>query len=125
MRQKFLKQIPICASLLFSVFLFSCKENQVPEDMSTLSAAEQQSSNMLKTASVDHPGRYLAGNCFQCHGTNGYAGELKIAGEGSSEIISKFNSFKSKDPKANIMNVHAQAYTTDEIKLIADFFSKQ
>ena len=27
-----------------------------------------------------------------------------------------------KDPKASIMNFHAQSYTSEEINLIADFF---
>jgi sulfide dehydrogenase cytochrome subunit len=53
------------------------------------------------------------------------AGELKIAGESASEIIGELNEMRAKDPRSNIMNVHALAYTTDEIKLIADYFSKQ
>jgi sulfide dehydrogenase cytochrome subunit len=72
-----------------------------------------------------HPGRTLAANCFQCHGTDGFAGELKIAGESYSELMSELNSFRAKDPKSDIMNFHAQAYTADEIRLIADYFSKQ
>jgi sulfide dehydrogenase cytochrome subunit len=74
---------------------------------------------------VNIPGQELAANCFQCHGTNGFAGELKIASMGASEIINKFNTYKTMDPRADIMYVHAQAYTAEEIQLIANFFSKQ
>ena len=72
-----------------------------------------------------HPGRALAANCFQCHGMDGFAGELKIAGESYSELMSELKAFRAKDPRARIMNFHAQAYTDAEISLIADYFSKQ
>ena len=72
-----------------------------------------------------HPGRTLAANCFQCHGTDGFAGELKIAGESYSELMSELNELRLEDPKKEIMSFHAQAYTADEIRLIADYFSKQ
>ena len=67
----------------------------------------------------------LSDNCFQCHGTDGVAGELKIAGESSSEIVNHMNSFRARNPRSNIMNVHALAYTPAEITLIADYFSQQ
>ena len=76
-------------------------------------------------AQVAPAGRLLASNCFQCHGTNGVAGELKIAGESASEIISELNEMRAENPGRNIMNVHAQAYTPAEITLIADYFAKQ
>ena len=79
----------------------------------------------LKASTIDLPGRTLAANCFQCHGTNGYAGELKIAGQSASGIISELNEMKLKDPRSNIMNVHARGYTDEQIKLIADYISKQ
>ena len=71
------------------------------------------------------PGRTLAANCFQCHGTDGYASELKIAGESRSEIVSELNEMRAEDPRRNIMNVHASAYTPAEITLIADYFAAQ
>jgi sulfide dehydrogenase cytochrome subunit len=76
-------------------------------------------------AVADLPGRTLAANCFQCHGTNGYAEELKIAGQGAGGIIDNFTEFRSESPRDNIMNLHAYAYTPEEIKLIAEFISKQ
>jgi sulfide dehydrogenase cytochrome subunit len=80
---------------------------------------------MTKSATLDLPGRVLASNCFQCHGTNGYAGELKIGEQSASSIISDINEMKTKDPRANIMNVHARAYTTEEMQLIANYISQQ
>ncbi|MFM2207106.1 MAG: hypothetical protein RL213_1081 [Bacteroidota bacterium] len=71
------------------------------------------------------PGRTLAANCFQCHGTNGYAGELKIATMSVSEITNKLNQYAASPSNGDIMNVHAQAYTATEIALIADYFSRQ
>jgi sulfide dehydrogenase cytochrome subunit len=72
-----------------------------------------------------HPGRALAANCFQCHGTDGFAGEMKIAGESYSELLSELREYRAKNPRTEIMSFHAQAYTDAEIVLIADYFSKQ
>jgi sulfide dehydrogenase cytochrome subunit len=107
------------STVAFSAMFFSCqkelseKKSELPQ---TVSAG---------TATLDHPGRTLAANCFQCHGTDGFAGELKIATQSASSIINKFNSYRTKPANADIMYVHAYAYTNEEIKLIADYFSKQ
>lgn len=73
---------------------------------------------------LNHPGRDLAANCFQCHGTDGYGME-HLAGESANEIIGELREMKLKIAASDIMNVHAYAYTDAEIKLIADYFSKQ
>jgi len=110
---------------LVSLSLFACKK-ETPADLTAENEAMNiQSSALLKASSLDLPGRSLAANCFQCHGTNGDAGELRIAGIGPSGIIEKFNSMKTKSVGENIMNVHAHAYTTEEMKLMGEFFSKQ
>jgi len=80
---------------------------------------------LIAPALLAHPGRTLAANCFQCHGTDGFAGELKIAGQGAAEIIATLDQMRAQSPRANIMNVHAAAYTTQEIALIADYFDHQ
>jgi cytochrome subunit of sulfide dehydrogenase len=79
---------------------------------------------VISVAAVDS-GRALAANCFQCHGTDGNASELKIAGESASEIIDELNEMRAEHPGRNIMNVHALAYTPAEITLIANYFSQQ
>jgi cytochrome subunit of sulfide dehydrogenase len=105
--------------LLISVMISCSKEMQsTPEEQAVTAMSEDM-------ARVNLPGRTLAANCFQCHGTNGHAQELGIAGMGAAEIIGDINDMKGKSPGENIMNVHAMAYTDAEIKLIADFFSKQ
>lgn len=110
---------------LLALFLFACSKDQ----LSVVSADETvpKTDNTLtqKAGVIDQPGRLLASNCFQCHGTNGYAGELKIGEQSASSIISDINEMKTKDPRSNIMNVHARAYTQEEIQLIADYISKQ
>ena len=73
---------------------------------------------------LNHPGRMLAANCFQCHGTDGYGLE-HLAGESASEIIEELQEMKFESARKEIMNVHAQAYTDAEIRLIADYFAKQ
>ncbi len=120
---KFIKPISAGACIIASLTLFSCKDNMMPPEEAENSGTESEL--MLKASVIDLPGRVLASNCFQCHGTNGYAGELKIGEQSASSIISDINEMKSKDPRSNIMNVHARAYTPEEIKLIADYISKQ
>lgn len=73
---------------------------------------------------LNHPGRTLAANCFQCHGTDGYGME-HLAGERASEISGELMEMQFEPARQDIMAVHAQAYTAEEINLIADYFSKQ
>ena len=75
-------------------------------------------------AAEPHPGRLLASNCFQCHGTNGSGGFDGL--RGSNEILSELRKFASgaEDP-TGIMAAHAKGYTDEQMQLIADFFAKQ
>lgn len=123
MKNKSFKAISSGALFLASVSLFSCKDNLMTPEKPDNSGLDSELT--LKASAIDLPGRLLASNCFQCHGTNGYAGELKIGEQSASSIISDINEMKNKDPRSNIMNVHAKAYTEEEIKLIADYISQQ
>ncbi len=123
MKRKTLKAASMGALFLVTMSFFSCKDD--PMIAETQANAEVDSELTLKAASIDLPGRVLASNCFQCHGTNGYAGELKIGEQSASSIISDMNEMRTKNPGSNIMNVHARAYTTEEIKLIANYISQQ
>ncbi len=76
------------------------------------------------SATLNHPGRTLAANCFQCHGTDG-SGLEHLAGKSRSSIANELLEMQFKPAGKAIMNVHAMAYTDDEIALIADYFSKQ
>lgn len=110
------------AAILLLLGSVSCTKK---EEFKAVVTPPDQVADMALPAIVEHPGRSLAANCFQCHGTNGFAGNLKIASMGATEIISKFNTYRAKAANADIMYLHSQAYTVDEINLIADFFSKQ
>lgn len=112
------------AGLLLMV-AFSCSEDQMKDVNSDQTVTSSNETATLKAGAIDLPGRVLASNCFQCHGTNGYAGELKIGEQSASSIISDINEMKTKDPQSNIMIVHAKAYTTEEIQLIANYISQQ
>jgi len=124
MKNKSLKNKSLSALLLLAMIVFSCKDEPITADTENAEANSELPVS-LKAASIDMPGRLLASNCFQCHGTNGYAGELKIGEQSASSIISDINEMKSKDPRSNIMNVHAMAYSTEEIQLIANYISQQ
>lgn len=117
--------VEVMALLLVAIVTTSCSDASVttPADP----AASEPGAPQLAVASVvvKHPGRALAANCFQCHGTDGVASELKIAGESASEIIGELNEMRAENPGRSIMNVHALGYTQPQIALIADYFSKQ
>jgi sulfide dehydrogenase cytochrome subunit len=124
LNQSFMKHKSLFTLLLLAIIVFSCKDELITKDMENTDA-NSEAPVSLKAGAIDLPGRLLASNCFQCHGTNGYAGELKIGEQSASSIISDLNEMKTKDPRSNIMNLHARAYTTEEIKLIAEYISKQ
>lgn len=124
LKQSFMKLKSLFALLLMAMIVFSCKDELITTDKENTDVNSEVPVS-LKAGVIDLPGRVLASNCFQCHGTNGYAGELKIGEQSASSIISDLNEMKTKDPRSNIMNLHARAYTTAEIKLIADYISKQ
>lgn len=113
------KNLTLLSLLLMS--LYSCRK-----DVQQLQVAPPDQSAGTDLFAAGLPGRSLAANCFQCHGTNGHTtSDMGLAGKSASKIIDEINDMKRKNPAENIMNMHAQAYTDAEIKLIADFFSKQ
>lgn len=75
---------------------------------------------------TEHPGKILAGNCFQCHGTNGKGGPFEgIAGDSASELYSELKELQTaNDAEEAIMRVHALAYTDAQLHLIADYFAQ-
>ena len=73
-----------------------------------------------------HPGRLLASNCFQCHGTDGINGTFEgIAGESATELYNELKELQTTtEADEAIMKVHANGYTDEQLRLIADYFSK-
>lgn len=116
--------VAVLAPLMAAASLAACRDVDpaVPDNRAPTLPTAPQGATVAATAL---PGRTLAANCFQCHGTDGYASELKIAGESRSEIVSELNEMRAENPRRNIMNVHASAYTPAEITLIADYFAAQ
>lgn len=81
-----------------------------------------------QTSTTPPPGQLLASNCFQCHGTNGnpqVAGFGRLAGKSSDDIFKKLKEFQADTDPNEIMIVHARGYTDAQLRLIADFFSRQ
>jgi sulfide dehydrogenase cytochrome subunit len=77
-------------------------------------------------AQVDQPGRLLASNCFQCHGTNGKGpGFDSLAGKSPNEIFEKLKEFQSGKEGKGIMARHSMAYTDAQMQLISTWFASQ
>lgn len=72
------------------------------------------------------PGRLLASNCFQCHGYDGKSsiGFERLAGESSAEIYKELLEMRTKS-RPDIMDMHSRGYSDAQIRLIADYLSKQ
>lgn len=73
-------------------------------------------------ASAEPPaGQLLASQCAQCHGTNG-SGYESIAGKSAGDLFGDLMDMKYR-PVENIMDRQARAYTDEQLRLIADYFS--
>ena len=72
------------------------------------------------------PGRLLASNCFQCHGTDGrpVAGLANLAGESASSLYKKMLELRAKTSEDSIMNAHARGYTDQQLWDLSVYFSK-
>ena len=69
------------------------------------------------------PGRLLAAQCAQCHGTNGAGpGFDNIAGKSASELYSELTEMKYR-PIEGIMDRQARGYTDYQLRLISQFLS--
>ena len=90
------------------------------EDSASTSTAPYTSGAMT----LNHPGRLLASNCFQCHGTNGHGME-SLAGKSVSDIAGDMKEMALKTPGAEMMFAHARGYSAAQVNLIADYLSKQ
>ena len=77
-------------------------------------------------AQTTPPGRLLASNCFQCHGTNGKGpGFDKLAGESANEIYKELLEFRSGKEGKGIMAKHAMGYTDAQLKQLAAWLATQ
>jgi cytochrome subunit of sulfide dehydrogenase len=95
-----------------------------------LSGAVSACALLLPAASsaqfVANDARLLASGCFQCHGTNGKSGTFDaLAGDGKLDMLNKLNDMRKKSAGSSIMVPHARGYTSQQLNMIADYFSKQ
>ena len=73
-------------------------------------------------------GALLASTCAGCHGANGSSvgpSIPSIAGMTAETFIEEMKGFKAGTRPSTIMDRLAKGYTEDEIKLMAEYFSKQ
>lgn len=124
MQPKFHSTPAVGSLLVAAALLLSCQKTLTPIEKPA-TEANPLTESVSVAISPELQGRALAANCFQCHGTNGYASELKIAGINATALMSKFTEMRARGARDNIMNLHAFAYTNEEITLIGNFFSKQ
>jgi len=77
-------------------------------------------------AEAPPPGRLLASNCFQCHGTNGKSGAFeRLAGMSEGELFEEMKELQGEDSSREIMARHANGYSDEQIRLIARWFASQ
>ena len=53
-------------------------------------------------APASPPGRLLASNCFQCHGTDGRGGFDRLAGKSSNEIYNELREMKAENKPMSV-----------------------
>lgn len=75
-------------------------------------------------AQTPPPGRLLASNCFQCHGTDGKGpGFDQIAGKSPDEIYKKLRDFSTGKEGTGIMARHAMGYTDSQMRALSIWLS--
>ena len=69
----------------------------------------------------------LSASCEGCHGTYGRSpGAIPpIAGKSAEYLRETLESFRSGEAEATVMGRHVKGYSEEEIRLIAEYFSKQ
>lgn len=72
------------------------------------------------------PGRLLASNCFQCHGTNGAGpGFDRLAGKSANEIFDSMKEMQAGKEGEDIMAKHSRGYTDEQLRLLSTWLSQQ
>ncbi|MCK7583316.1 MAG: cytochrome C, class I [Chromatiales bacterium] len=74
------------------------------------------------------PGRLLASQCSQCHGTDGNAisGIPALAGKSANSILKQLRrDMRSTATPKSIMDLQARGYSDEQLRLIAERFAAQ
>lgn len=78
---------------------------------------------LAATSAHAEPGRLLASQCAQCHGTNGAGpGFDEIAGKNARELYNELREMKYR-PIEGIMDRQARGYTDSQLDLISNYLS--
>ena len=92
----------------------------------TLAALGAATAGAQLLAPPSEPGRLLASNCFQCHGTNGRGpGFDRLAGKSANEIYQELLGYRAGKEGDGIMTRHALGYSDAQLRLIASYLSTQ
>jgi len=72
------------------------------------------------------PGRLLASNCFQCHGTDGKGpGFEKLAGKSAEDIYHELAEMRAGKEGDGLMARHAKGYTDAQLRAIAQYLASR
>jgi cytochrome c553 len=72
------------------------------------------------------PGRLLASNCAQCHGTSDTApGFDRLTGKAASKLLRKMHKYQSGAEGEGIMTRHAMGYTEQQLRDLVQWLSQQ
>jgi cytochrome c553 len=72
------------------------------------------------------PGRLLASNCFQCHGTNGRGpGFERLAGKSAEKLYREMKELQSGDERDSLMGRHALGYSDAQLRELTQWLASQ
>lgn len=71
--------------------------------------------------------RQLAGSCSGCHGTDGRGRDAMpvLAGISKDYFLAQMQAFVSGERQATVMHQLAKGYSTEQLELLASYFSNQ
>lgn len=80
---------------------------------------------LLPAQAAPPPGRLLASQCAQCHGTDGRSRtEIDgLGGEEAGEIQEELGEMQMEFDPAEIMHLQANGYSDEQIRLISEYFA--
>lgn len=72
------------------------------------------------------PGRLLASNCFQCHGTNGKGtGFERLTGKSADKLFKEMKEQQSGKEGEGIMSRHAHGYSDAQLRELTRWLAAQ
>lgn len=92
----------------------------------TTAATLAANQTAIAQTAISPPGRLLASNCFQCHGTNGNGpGFDKLAGKSARKLFKEMKEYQSGKESDGIMASHAMGYTDAQLRQLSQWLSQQ